>query len=405
MVLGGTGRKRLPVSLSTEALREAWRGSRDATPKPGAPGVDGIRAPQFASDLTDHIERIRQEVRAASFRFNRLRLARVMKDSGGYRILAIPTVRDRLVQRAILRHLEADPRFQPSSEISYGFAKQRTLADAQRAALSLRQSRPWVLKCDIVRFFDRIPRSQLKDLVRRKVGWKVIANLLCGAVDSELHLRTSEDVELVTANGVQSGIGLRQGMPVSPMLSNLLLKRFDERLEKQGIVAVRYADDIAVFAHSRAACEGALQAIQGGLAELQLEVPHLLDEGKTRIFGPSEVVEFLGVEIRRKGEVYELCAPAGKIEKIEADMAKMVQVERCVDEKRNIGQVVRALDSFTVGHAASMAVLEDGGAFMARLEAAKRRQLRTLLVNLLGENVVVSLSPDQLAVLGVEAFK
>jgi hypothetical protein len=56
-------------------------------------------------------------------------------------------------------------------------------------------------------------------------------------------------------------IGLRQGMPVSPMLSNLLLKRFDEGLDKQGIVAVRYADDIAVFARSREECLEALAAV------------------------------------------------------------------------------------------------------------------------------------------------
>ncbi|MFN3523963.1 MAG: reverse transcriptase domain-containing protein [Phenylobacterium sp.] len=386
-------------------MREAWRNSRDASGNPGAPGVDGVRAPHFASDLADNIERIRQEIRADSYSFNRLRLARVLKDSGGYRILAIPTVRDRLVQRAILRHLEADSRFQPSSEISYGFAKQRTLADAQRAALRLRQSRPWVLKCDIVRFFDRIPRSQLKQLIRRKVGWRVVAGLLCRAVDSELQLRTSEDVELVTQNGVLAGVGLRQGMPVSPILSNLLLKRFDERLEKFGIVAVRYADDIAVFADGRGACEAALKAIHEGLAELDLEVPDLLDGSKTSILGPSEVAEFLGVEIRRKGHTYKLCAPARKIEKIEAAMAAMVQIPKCVEEKRNIGQVVRALESFTIGHVASMAVLEDGGAFMARLEAAKRHQLRALLVNLLGEKVVASLGPDRLAILGVEAFK
>jgi hypothetical protein len=189
------------------------------------------------------------------------------------------------------------------------------------------------------------------------------------------------------------------------MLSNLLLKRFDERLEKSGVVAVRYADDIAVFAESRGASEAALQAIQTGLAELGLEVPHLLDQGKTSILGPSEVAEFLGVEIRRKGEMYKLCAPAKKIEKIEAAMTAMVQVSKCVAEKRNIGQVVRALDSFTIGHAASMAVLEDGGEFMARLDAAKRRQLRGLLVNLLGEGVVDSLDPDRLAILGVEGFK
>lgn len=405
MVLGGTGWKRLPRSLSREALRSVWRSSRDATSNPGAPGVDGVKAQQFASDLDAHIERIREDVHAGIFRFSRLRLARVLKDSGGYRILAIPTVRDRLLQRALLRHLEADPRFQPSSAISYGFAKQRTLADAQRKALALRHARPWVLKCDIVRFFDRIPRTHLKRLVRRSVGWKVVGQLLCETIDCEIQLRTREDVDLLAENGVQAGVGLRQGMPVSPMLSNLLLKRFDQRLEKLGLFAVRYADDIAVFAGSRADCIAALNIIQDGLAELDLEVPDILDGGKTGILGPSEVVEFLGVEIRRRGDAYKLCAPARKIEKIEAAMESLAQIDKCIEQKRNLGQLVRALDSFVVGHGASMAVLDDGGDFMNRLEAAKQRQLRSLLVQILGAKVVDRLSPDELAVLGAEPFR
>jgi len=404
LVLGGTGGRRLPASLSNDAIRRAWRNSRDATTKPGAPGVDGVRAHQFATDLAAHAERIRQDIRGGAFRFSRLRLARVLKDSGTYRILAIPTVRDRLVQRAILRHLESDARFKPSSGISYGFARQRTLAEALHKALELRQTRTWVLKCDIVRFFDRIPRDELKALIKREVGWKIIAGLLCEAVDCELQLSTIEDRDLVLQNGVQTGIGLRQGMPVSPMLSNLLLKRFDQRLESRGIVAVRYADDIAVFARSREECFAALEDIREGLRKLELTVPDLLDGGKTSVLTPSEIVEFLGVEIRRKGDGYKLCAPAKKIEKIEAAMSEMVQLDRCIEQKRNIGQVVRSLDSFVIGHAASMAVLDDGGEFMARLEAAKRHQLRALLVNLLGEKAVRELRPEHRAILGVEAF-
>jgi hypothetical protein len=86
-------------------------------------------------------------------------------------------------------------------------------------------------------------------------------------------------------------------------------------------------------------------------------------------------------------------------------MEAMVQVEKCIELKRNIGQIVRALDSFVIGHAASMAVLDDRGDFMSRLEAAKRRQLRTLLENLIGRRVVDGLKPNQLAVLGIELFR
>jgi hypothetical protein len=194
-------------------------------------------------------------------------------------------------------------------------------------------------------------------------------------------------------------------MPVSPMLSNLLLKQFDERLEKAGITAVRYADDIAVFADSRKACEIALETIQVCLAEVKLSVPGVFDGGKTSILGPSEAAEFLGVEIRRNGEKYKLCAPTSKISKMESSMSAKADIKKCIEEKRNIGQIVSGLDSFIVGHAASMAVLDDGGDFMARLEAAKRRQLRALLVDLLGERGVDSLDNKKLAILGIEAFK
>ena len=261
-----------------------------------------------------------------------------------------------------------------------------------------------MLKCDIVRFFDCIPRNHLKALIRRRVGWKVIAELLCQAVDTELHLQSDEDIQIVAENGVRRGIGLRQGMPISPMLSNLLLKQFDESLERQGIVAVRYADDIAIFAESRQDCLSSLAAVQQGLAKLSLQVPDLADHGKTTIHGPSDPAEFLGVEIRRFENAYRLCAPTKKIAKIEIDMASMVKLQKCIETKRNIGHVVRALDSFTIGHAASMAVLNDSGTFMARLEAAKQRQIRALLVNLLGGSVVKNLSHDHLAILGAEPF-
>jgi len=398
--------KRLPSSLSAEAIRAVWKLSRDSSPSTaGAPGVDGTTAPVFASRLSEHIEGMREDVRTGTFRFSKLRMAPIAKPSGGYRIIAVPTVRDRLLQRALLSRLEAAPRFDATSPISYGFTKGKSLSGAQRHAAGLRNAHPWVLQADIVKFFDRIRRQDAKILIRKQVGWRVVAELLCNAVDCELEDGGGRGADIAQANGIQKGLGLRQGMPVSPLLSNLVLKRFDDAIAKSGFAAIRYADDIAVFGDSKRDCLDALKFIQGSLAKLNLNIPELIDGGKTILSEPSNVVEFLGVEIRRFGESYKLCAPATKLDVINAEMAKLASVEGCIAGRRNIGHLVRALDAFVIGHRASMAVLDHAEEFTLRLEALKQKHLKALLINLIGKRAVQFLDDDRLSILGLKPFK
>ena len=193
-------------------------------------------------------------------------------------------------------------------------------------------------------------------------------------------------------------------MPVSPVLSNLILKPFDDALINKGIIAIRYADDIAVFGKNRNDCIEALNYIRDKLAELNLEVPDLDDNGKTSIRGPSEIVQFLGVEIRRFEKGYKLRAPAKKFEMIESKMAEVTSIDACIKNYQNIGQVVRMLDSFIIGHAGSMTVLDDEGEFLKKLQAAKRRHLTAMLISLVGENAVKKLDPFRLAILGLHEF-
>ena len=83
----------------------------------------------------------------------------------------------------------------------------------------------------------------------------------------------------------------------------------------------------------------------------------------------------------------------------------MASFDSCVSQRRNIGQIVRALDSFVIGHVASMAVLHDGQEFLTKLEGLKRKQLKALLATIFGTQAVRKLDDDQLAILGLQAFK
>lgn len=397
--------RRLPSSLSSEAIRTVWKHSRDANPSTaGASGIDWIRAAAFSAHLAENIAEMRDDIRKDNYRFKNLRIAPIEKPSGGYRIIAIPTVRDRLLQRALLQHLEADHRFSVRSAISYGFTKSRTLADAQLQALNLRDMHPWVLQADIVQFFDRIPRQNVKRLIKKHVRSTIVGELLSAAVDCELDARDKVAAALALDNGVIKGVGLRQGMPVSPLLSNLLLKDFDNALVKRGINAIRYADDIAVFADSRNACRDALKFVRDTLAKLHLNVPDLAEDSKTKLREPSESVEFLGVEIKRAENGYVLAAPSKKLAKIDGELAKIASVESCIENRRNLGQVVQTLDSFVIGHAASMAVLKQPNDFLSRLEASKQRCIEDLLTNILGKEAVKKLDKEKRAILGLTSF-
>ncbi len=397
--------RRLPKSLSGEALKAAWSEGRDSRPsKSGAAGIDGVTANIFSGALNHHISTIRNQLQNNSFSFSKLRIAPIPKPNGGHRIIAIPTVRDRLLQRAILKHLEHDAKFKAASKISFGFTKGRTLSHAQMEAVKLRNQHPWVLSADIVKFFDEINRANLKGLIRKNVRCRIVSEILCAAVDCELD-ESSGLSKIAIENGIQKGRGLRQGMPVSPMLSNLVLRKFDEAIIQKHIKAIRYADDIIIFADSKNECRDALKFIISQLSKIDLKIPDLSDESKTTIRGPSEAVEFLGVEIRRsEGDKYTLHLPDKKFAKIDSTMASYATVSSCFTHKRNIGHVVKYLDSFTAGYRSAMQVLTQKEEFGYRLEAMKRSRLESLLIEILGKETFSGLNEKHLAILGVRDF-
>ena len=394
----------LPRILSAGALEATWRKSRDSKRvNSGAPGVDRVLAVDFGVKLRSNIAELRLSIRKQQFTFRDLRIAPVPKPSGGFRIIAVPTVRDRLVQRALLGHLEADIRFPRPSIIAYGFCKGRTLSDAQRQALMMRNKHHWVLQADIVKFFDNIPREEVKRLIQKHVRSKVVSSLLCAATDCELE-NTKEGNPIASANGIRRGHGLRQGMPISPVLSNLILRDFDTALAARSIAAVRYADDIAIFADSRQRCRDALTYMQDELAKIKLDIPDLADDGKTVCSTPSESAEFLGVELRRFGEIYKLVPSMKKLRDIEKRMGEIASLKRCEDERQHLGNISRSLDMFVIGHSASMQVLDDPSAFLQRLNALKQNALKRLITELLGQEVFERLDSRVLAILGATEF-
>lgn len=86
-----------------------------------------------------------------------------------YRIICIPTIKDRLIQKSLLRLLE-NRGFKFETKISYGYSRKKSVQRALLHAKQLRNEKPWVYKTDIKSFFDVIPRDKMKECVEKKLN-------------------------------------------------------------------------------------------------------------------------------------------------------------------------------------------------------------------------------------------
>lgn len=397
--------RRLPKSLTEAELKAVWKDSRDRrATSAGAPGIDSVSATEFSKRLDANIHQTREAIRRGHFSFSPLRVCTIPKKNGAKRIIAVPTIRDRLVQRAICRHLENDKRFPKPPAAAYGFVKKRSLEDAHRKALEYRRASPWVLQTDIVSFFDQISRADVFAAVTRSVKSKVIADLIIKAAKTELDYSDPFTTVLAKANGLKMGRGLRQGMPLSPVLSNLVMRDFDRGLEKAKLKAIRYADDVVVFCDSEADCEAALETIQSLLKPLGLKLPALSEGGKTAITPARKACEVLGVELRLVRDQYEMCAPSGRLDDLAADFAEVASAQYCSANKITLTRMLAHLDAVARGHKRTVVGLKNAADFQARVDAIQRKAVSALLKSLVGEKAYAALTDQKLAVLGVKPF-
>jgi RNA-directed DNA polymerase len=220
----------------------------------GASGVDHQSVGNFLEHRLPELDRLHEALRTDSYRPQAVRRVWIPKPgSQEKRTLGVPTVRDRVVQTALLHVLEPifDATFSP---YSYGFRHGRGCHHAlERIEVLLNEGYVHVVDADLKSYFDTIPKDQLLHRVRERVS------------DSRL-LRL---VEQFLEQGVMDGLsewtpemGTPQGAVISPLLANLYLNPLDHLLANAGYAMIRYADDFVILCRSRAEAEQALELVQ-----------------------------------------------------------------------------------------------------------------------------------------------
>ena len=292
------------------------------------PGVDGVDKRMLEGHLQQELATIRVELLAGTYQPLPARRVYIPKANGKLRPLGIPSLRDRIVQRAMLMVMEPiwESDFHPAS---YGFRPARSVHHAIRTVkLQLQDGGEqsvagrWVIEGDLASYFDTVHHRLLLRAVRRRIAdqrflallWKFIK---AGCIDRDLFRASSE--------------GVPQGGVISPLLSNIMLHEFDVWMEtnflnkkvrkdrwawnfgilKQRPIAVRenrqwkpavsycrYADDFVVVVKGTRAHAEEMRTACRGFLEGNLKLT--LNMEKTHITHVNDGFVFLGHRIIRK---------------------------------------------------------------------------------------------------------
>jgi CRISP-associated protein Cas1 len=269
----------LERAFTEQRLLEAWADVREAAL---ADGEAGRAVEEFEAAAARHVTQLSAALADGSFEPHPVTRVEIPKPAGGVRKLAVPGLTDRIVERALLVELDAliDPLLLP-----WSFAYRHGLG-VRDAVACLAEARDagaaWVARCDIDDCFDHIPRWEvlrmMRDVVPDSAAVDLVRKLMDRPVIGERIARTGR------------GLGLHQGSPLSPLLSNLYLNSFDRTMLARGYRVIRYSDDIAIPVADRGSAETALSDAAGELAALRLN----LDPVKTQVVSFDTGVPFLG---------------------------------------------------------------------------------------------------------------
>jgi RNA-directed DNA polymerase len=290
-----------------DVLEAAWK---HVGRKGKASGIDGVRAEDILAEengVEEFLAALHEELKTKSYRPSPVKRVYIPKADGSKRPLGIPTLKDRVVQMAVVLILE--PIFEADFlDCSHGFRRGRKAHDAlEEIRTNLREGRTAVYDADLKGYFDTIPHDKLLACVRMRVADGAVLGLIRGWLRAPV-IECDEKTGKPMPPRRSDGKGTPQGGVISPLLANVYLHWFDVMFQRQdgprhwaNARLIRYADDFVVMARYQG-----LRISEWLDAKLEGWLELTINREKTKVvnLGQAESLDFLGFTFRYDRDLF-----------------------------------------------------------------------------------------------------
>jgi len=366
--------------LSPTNLNRAYKRVRSNR---GSGGVDKMEVESLRDHLVDNKETLIQSILDGSYRPNPVRRVEIPKEKGE-RSLGIPTAADRVIQQAISQVLTPiyEKQFSPNS---YGFRPSRNAHQAlYRCRNYITDGYKYAVDMDLEKFFDTVNQSKLIEVLSRTVKDGRVVSLIHKYLNAGVVIRNKFE---------ETSMGVPQGGPLSPLLSNVMLNELDKELEKRGHRFVRYADDLVILCRSKRSAERTLANI----------VPYIENKLFLKVNRDKTTVAYIS-RIKFLGYSFYVFKGEGRLRVHPKSIAKMKERIRMLTSRSNGWGYARrkeALRQYITGWV-NYFKLADMKGLLYKVDKWLRRRLRMVIWKQWNR---VRTRRRFLMILGIEKFK
>lgn len=341
----------------------------------------------YEQDLKFRKDNLISSIKSKSFRFSNLYPIVVENKKNPEkppRLICIPTIQDRLVQMILIKYLAKYCKDDLAMLKSSDFAVEGLgIIEARKKALSLISFGKYILKTDISSFFDNLDRNRLIKDFKQTLPSDLLY-LFESVVRCDCSIPNDYNSNAKAFIRSKLNKGVRQGMPLSPLIASFYLSEFDEWLTKKNFRHVRYADDLIFFLDTEEECETVFYQIEAKLKEIQLALPKIGENSKTQIVKPLDEVTFLGLNLRYENERYDWFIPAYVIKNVEESLKNLTQIDKNIKNKLSFIKTVTRMNQIIIGyeHCFKDAESKNLKDFKNRLNEVQTSSLDLLFTNL-----------------------
>jgi RNA-directed DNA polymerase len=327
----------------------------------GKGGIDKMGIESLKEYLVNQKDELIQSILEGKYRPKPVRRVEIPKENGKMRQLGIPTVVDRVVQQAIMQVLSPIYERQFSNR-SYGFRPKRSAHQAlNQCKDDITSGYHYAVDMDLEKFFDTVNQSKLIEVLSRTVKDGRVISLIHKYLNAGVVVRNKYE---------ETEMGVPQGGPLSPLLSNIMLNELDKELEKRGHQFVRYADDMVILCKSERSAYRTLTSITPYIEnKLYLK----LNREKTVVAHISKI-KFLGYSFYINERGARLRVHPKSIDKMKA------RIKELTSRSNGIGDVKRkeTLRQFIIGWV-NYFKLADMKGLLQKVDEWYRRRLRMVI--------------------------